>query len=144
MTDQAQDSLNKFDVWVTTQSNADFVAIARGAKLARNDVAKGVGVTRSTLNDNELVKSALLKLEEDLREKGVLAPLANKGEAVDISSGEQLHDQSANDMRRLKAENERLKAKVVKQDAIIDVLRTKLEQYEEISEVLYEAGVMPR
>lgn len=141
---QAQDSLNKFEAWASTQSRSDFVAISRGSKLNRGDVAKNVGITRSTLNDNALVKAALLELESSLREQGILAPLFDKNEQKESGVGEVLHDQSANDLKRLKAENERLKAKVVKQEATIEVLRSKLEQYEEISDVLYEAGIMPR
>lgn len=141
---QAQDSLNKFEAWASTQSRSDFVAISRGSKLNRAEVAKGVGITRSTLNDNALVKAALLELESSLREQGILAALFNKDESKESEAGDILHDQSSNDLKRLKAENERLKAKVVKQEATIDVLRSKLEQYEEISDVLYEAGIMPR
>ena len=83
-------------------------------------------------------------MESSLREQGVLAALFDKNEPKDSEAGEVFHDQSANDLKRLKAENERLKAKVVMQEATIDVLRSKLEQYEEISDVLYEAGIMPR
>ncbi|MFK0574010.1 VPA1267 family protein [Endozoicomonas sp.] len=104
---QAQESLNKFEAWALTQSRSDFVAISRGSRLIRAEVAKGVGVTRSTLNDNVLVKAALLELESNLRDQGVLAPLVNKDEASESEAGEVLHDQSANDLKRLKAENER-------------------------------------
>ena len=57
---QAQDSLNKFEAWVVTQSRSDLAAISRGSKLNRAEVAKAVGITHSTLNDNALVKAALL------------------------------------------------------------------------------------
>lgn len=141
---QAQDSLNKFETWASTLSNADFVAIARGSKLNRNDVAKGAGIARSTLNDNDLVKAALLSLEDDLRSKNVLAPLTEAAKEQQESGVDKLYEQSGNELKRLKTEVERLKAKCLNKDAEIERLRSKLEQYFELSEVLSGSGVMPR
>lgn len=141
---QAQDSLNKFDAWASTLSDADFAAIARGSKLNRNEVAKGAGIARSTLNDNDLVKSSLLALEEDLRSKNVLAPLTEGAKKQQEPGAERLYDQSGDELKRLKTELQRLKTKCLNQDAEIERLRSKLEQYTELSEVLSGSGVMPR
>lgn len=141
---QAQDSLNKFDAWASTLLNADFAAIARGSKLNRNEVAKGAGIARSTLNDNDLVKSALLALEDVLRSKNVLAPLTEAAKEQQEPGAEQRYDQSGNDFKRLKTEVQRLKTKCLNQEAEIERLRSKLEQYTELSEVLSGSGVMPR
>ncbi|MFC1234824.1 VPA1267 family protein [Vibrio sp. F74] len=141
---QAQESLDKFEAWAGSLSDADFVAIGRGAKLNRSEVAKGTGIARSTLNDNDLVKAALLALEGDLRSKGVLAPLAEGAKEQQDSGVEKLYDQSGSELKRLKTEVERLKTKCLNKDAEIERLRSKLEQYTELSEVLSGSGVMPR
>ncbi|GAK83411.1 hypothetical protein JCM19238_961 [Vibrio ponticus] len=74
-TSQADESLAKFMSWKETQSATDVAAMSRGAKLNRTEVSKRVGIAKSTLNDNDLVKKALLAWEEELRGKKQLAPL---------------------------------------------------------------------
>ncbi|WP_318490003.1 hypothetical protein [Photobacterium leiognathi] len=46
--------------WKETQSASDVAAMSRGAKLNRTEVSKRVGIAKSILNDNDLVKKALL------------------------------------------------------------------------------------
>ena len=57
---------------------------------------------------------------------------------------EKLYDQSGSELKRLKIEVERLKTKCLNKDAEIERLRSKLEQYTELSEVLSGSGIMPR
>lgn len=152
-TSQADESLAKFMSWKETQSATDVAAMSRGAKLNRTEVSKRVGIAKSTLNDNDLVKKALLAWEEELRGKKQLAPLkvAPKGfnpeasesnpEAVDEHIP---YDQSLKQLKRLSSEVESLKKKCLDKDAEIGRLRKRLERYEELSEVLAGTGVLPR
>ncbi|OCH76013.1 VPA1267 family protein [Vibrio breoganii] len=150
---QADESLAKFMSWKETQSATDVASMSRGAKLNRVEVAKRVGVAKSTLNDNHLVKEALLTWEEELRTKKQLAPLkdAPKGFNPDApeSSSEDVvehipYDQSLKQLKRLSGEVESLKKKCLDKDAEIGRLRKRLERYEELSEVLSGTGVLPR
>ncbi|EGQ8195071.1 hypothetical protein I7104_004304 [Vibrio parahaemolyticus] len=150
---QADESLAKFMSWKETQSATDVAAMSRGAKLNRTEVSKRVGIAKSTLNDNALVKNALLAWEEELRDKKQLAPLkvAPKGFNPETpeNNSEDLNEhipynQSLKQLKRLSREVESLKKKCLDKDAEIGRLRKRLERYEELSEVLSGTGVLPR
>lgn len=150
---QADESLAKFLSWKETLSPTDVASMSRGSKLNRVEVSKRVGIAKSTLNDNRLVKDALLKWEEELRDNKQLAPLkkAPKGfNQEDAESGSQAadehipYDQSLKQLKLLSGEVERLKRKALEKDAEISRLRKRLERYEELSEVLAGTGVLPR
>lgn len=150
---QADESLAKFMSWKETQSAVEVAAMSRGAKLNRTEVSKRVGIAKSTLNDNHLVKKALVVWEDELRGKKQLAPLkvAPKGfnpesdESAPRGSEEHIpYDQSLKQLKRLSIEVESLKKKCLDKDAEIGRLRKRLERYEELSEVLAGTGVVPR
>ncbi|MCG9236315.1 VPA1267 family protein [Vibrio harveyi] len=150
---QADESLAKFMSWRETQSAADVAAMSRGAKLNRTEVSKRVGVAKSTLNDNHLVKKALLEWEEELRGKKQLAALRKTSKGF-IPEGHESdskveaeyipYEQSLKKLKRLSCEVESLKKKCLDKDAEISRLRKRLERYEELSEVLSGTGILPR
>lgn len=150
---QADESLAKFMSWRETQSAADVAEMSRGAKLNRTEVSKRVGIAKSTLNDNKLVKKALLDWEEELRGKKQLAAL-RKNPKGSLSQGHASnskveveyipYDQSLKQLKRLGCEVENLKKKCLDKDAEISRLRQRLERYEELSEVLSGTGILPR
>ncbi|MDE1305733.1 hypothetical protein L9W77_01255 [Vibrio aestuarianus] len=143
----------KFNSWKVTLTPSDVVAMSRGSKLNRTEVAKAVGIAKSTLNDNKLVKEALLDWEKELRETMLLAQLKKNPKTLESEGSESdsgaefehiLYDQSLKELKRLRSDVERLKTQCLNKDVEISRLRKKLEHYAELSEVLIGTGVMPR
>lgn len=150
---QADESLAKFLSFKETQSLTDILSMKRGSKLNRGELHKRVGIAKSTLNDNHLVKKALLKWEAELRDQGILGPLKkyppniNPEDAVsDSQATDELipYDQSLKKLKILNGELERAKRRELEKDAEISRLRKRLERYEELSEVLAGTGIFPR
>ena len=140
--EKARQNLVAFFNWVATQSDDDFKQIIFRGQLSRNEVAKAVGCGKSALNQNPALKSALIGLEDGLRDKGILPRLS--AEAKKGADKPKKYDSSENrkrlDSRRLSSlevENIELKAKVIE-------LENKLRRFGELSETLAEMGFMPR
>ena len=83
---KAQENLEAFEVWQATQTDDDFKQIVFGGKLNRGEVAKGVGCGKSALTQNPLIRKALKKLEDELRDEGVLPPLNKTAKQTVASS----------------------------------------------------------
>lgn len=139
---KAQQNLEAFKVWKTTQTDDEFKQIVFRGQLNRIEVAKGIGCGKSALNQNPALKNALKALEDELRGKGVLPPLTDaakknegKPQAYDNTANRKLLDSKR--VSSLEAENIELKAKVSE-------LEKRLERFGELSETLSEMGLMPR
>nr|WP_024592195.1 VPA1267 family protein [Pseudoalteromonas sp. TB13] len=139
---RAQQNLNAFQAWSATQTDDDYKQIAFRGQLSRTEVAKAVGFGKSALNQNPDIRKHLKKLEDNLRDKGVLPPLTDTAKK-EVDKPKQ-YDNTANrkalDSKRsssLEAENIELKAKIKE-------LEGKLKRFGELSETLSEMGFMPR
>jgi hypothetical protein len=139
---KAQQNLEAFEVWQATQTEGDLKQIIFRGQLNRGEIAKAIGCGKSALNQNPALKEALLALEDNLRNKGVLPPLTETAKK-NVDAPKQ-YDNTANrkllESKRvstLEAENIELKAKVKE-------LEGKLERFGELSETLSEMGFMPR
>lgn len=139
---KALHNIEAFQVWQATQSDDDFAQIIVRGQLNRGEVAKAVGCGKSALTQNPALKKALALLEESLREKGVLPPL--KQPVKNSPEKPKQYDNTANlkqlnskRLSTLESENIELKAKV-------NELENQLKRYGELSETLYEMGLMPR
>ncbi len=139
---KALQNLEAFQVWQATQTHDDFQQIIVRGQLNRGEVAKAVGCGKSALTQNPALKKALALLEENLREKGVLPPL--KQPVKNSPEKPKQYDNTVNlkqlnskRLSTLESENIELKAKV-------NELENKLKRYGELSETLYEMGIMPR
>ena len=139
---KALQNLEAFQVWQATQTQNDFEQIIVRGQLNRGEVAKAVGCGKSALTQNPALKKALALLEENLREKGVLPPL--KQPVKNSPEKPKQYDNTVNlkqlnskRLSTLESENIELKAKV-------NELENKLKRYGELSETLYEMGIMPR
>ena len=139
---KAEEYVRNFQIWASTQTDADFTRIIYRGQLNRGEVAKAVGCGKSALTQNPQLKSDLYKLEETLREKGILPPLIQTAKANQKKPKE--YDQTVNrniqdnqQKTRLEVENIELKAK-------IELLEKKLERFREHSETLHEMGILPR
>jgi vacuolar-type H+-ATPase subunit I/STV1 len=139
---RAEQNIAAFDAWVATQSDEDFAQIIFQGNLNRMEVAKGVGCGKSALSQNPELRKRLKKLEELLRERGVLPQLTEKAK-VQASQPKEYDNKAARrilDTKRtsqLEQENIELKARVKE-------LEAQLERFGELSEVLSEMGMVPR
>ena len=139
---KAQQNLDAFLAWSATQTDDDYRQIAFRGQLNRIEVAKAVGFGKSALNQNPDIRKYLKKLEDNLRDKGVLPPLTDtaKKEADKPKQYDNTANRKALDSKRsssLEAENVELKAKIKE-------LEGKLKRFGELSETLSEMGFMPR
>lgn len=139
---KAQQNLDAFLAWSATKTDDDYRQIAFRGQLNRIEVAKAVGFGKSALNQNPDIRKHLKKLEDNLRDKGVLPPLTDtaKKEADKPKQYDNTANRKALDSKRsssLEAENVELKAKIKE-------LEGKLKRFGELSETLSEMGFMPR
>jgi len=139
---KAQQNFDAFQAWSATQTDDDFKQIAFRGQLSRTEVAKAVGFGKSALNQNPDIRKRLKKLEDNLRDKGVLPPLTDtaKKEVDKPKQYDNTVNRKALDSKRsssLEAENIELKAKIKE-------LECKLKGFGELSETLSEMGFMPR
>jgi hypothetical protein len=139
---KAQQNLDAFLEWSATQEEDDYKQIAFRGQLSRTEIAKAVGFGKSALNQNPDIRKLLKKLEDNLRDKGVLPPLTDtaKKEADKPKQYDNTANRKALDSKRsssLEAENIELKAKIKE-------LEGKLTRFGELSETLSEMGFMPR
>ena len=139
---KALENLKAFKVWEATQTDDDLKQIVFRGQLNRIEVAQRIGCGKSALYQNPDLKKALEALEDELRGKGVLPPLADaaknnadKPKAYDNTANRKLLDSKR--VSSLEAENIELKAKVSE-------LEQRLERFGELSETLSEMGLMPR
>lgn len=133
-----------FDGWVRRQSDADYRAIARAGKLNRSEIVKACGFARSVLQQNPVIAAKLMRLEDDLRVRGVLSPhaLLERGSTgVDEAESFQARGQAAG----------ALSARLKSLESQVDVLRAentelkrRLKQYEVLEGVLGRMGRLPR
>lgn len=138
---KAAENTARFVSWAETQSDNDFRQIVHRGQLNRGEIAKAVGLGKSALRQNPMIKKHLERLEQDLRDRGVLAPLTETAQAQ--RSEPKPYDPSVNHrameskrLSTLEQENIELKARVA-------ALEAKLKRYGELSEVLAEFGVAP-
>jgi uncharacterized protein YjgD (DUF1641 family) len=139
---KAEEYVRNFQVWASTQTNADFTRIIYRGQLNRGEVAKAVGCGKSAVTQNPQLRSDLHDLEETLRENGVLPQLTESAKATADKPKE--YDQTVNrniqdsqQKSKLEVENIELKAKLVE-------LEKKLERFGELSETLSEMRMLPR
>jgi len=139
---KAQENLETFEVWKATQTDDDFTQIIFRGSLSRVEIAKSIGCGKSALNQNPALKAALIQLEDDLRDRGVLPPLTEpaKSDPFKLKHYDNTSNQTKlNSIRvsKLEVENIELKAKVKE-------LENKLERFGELNETLSDMGFMPR
>ena len=116
---KAEEYVRNFQIWASTQTDADFTRIIYRGQLNRGEVAKAIGCGKSALTQNPQLRTDLHQLEETLRET------VNRN----ILDSQQ--------KSKLEVENIELKAKLVE-------LEKKLKRFGELSETLSEMGMLPR
>jgi len=131
---KAAENIDLFESWIARQTNTDFKNIVRRGQLNRQEIAYGVGFSKSVLRQNPAVKSRLARLEDELRQKGTLPP---KTEQL-------IQEEKENKLKKYDAEASRRsfdKRRLQELEAQNLELKAKLKRYEELSEVLTEMGI---
>lgn len=139
----AEENVLKFTTWAASKTDDDFRNMAMRGVLSRTDIAAECNFSKSALTQNPRIKQALGLLEDRLREKGVLPPLANDaadGEAPEIRMRQPdpaRHAIDANRLSRLEQENASLRAEVAE-------LKRQLGRFAVLQQALAETGRLPR
>lgn len=131
-----------FVTWVASKTDEDFRAMAHMGVLSRTEVAKECGFAKSVLRQNPRIKLTLSELEDDLRIRGVLPPIAERRPEVSQvplmrELGQTHAARDTERLRRLEQENASLKAEVAE-------LKCKLAKYAVLRDALAMTGRMPR
>ena len=139
---KAKQNLNSFQTWVATQTDEDFKQIIFRGQLNRGEIAKAVGCGKSALNQNPELKNALAELEGMLRKRQILPPLTLAAKKS-VGTAKQ-YDQTAsrklnNSLRLSQLEQENIELK-----AQLSELKQQHENFQELSETLFEMGLMSR
>jgi len=131
--EQGEVYLNMFRAWKASMSDGDYrkIVYAPMGTLNRQEIKKLAGLSDQAVKKNAKVKAELQALEDDLRARGVLPPLTEKGERV--QSEPKLYDTAAKragmDSRRvalLEAETHDLKVQIEKLQKENELLHSKL------------------
>lgn len=140
----ADQNFNVFTAWLSSRTDADFQQMVSRGVLSRTEIATQCGFSKSALNQNPRIKSALLAKEAVLRESGVLPAFAAASTVNDDPVAPLMREPGIarrslelERLRRLEQENASLKAENHQ-------LKRELERYAVIREVLAETGRFPR
>jgi hypothetical protein len=128
---KAEANLQAFEQWIALQTPESFTQITHRRKLKRGDIAKACDFAKSALTQNPRIRERLETLEADLRAKGILPPLSEKGERekAEIPKYQSNSDQISSNKRLQELEKENLE------------LKSKLARYEELASVIDEIGL---
>lgn len=134
----AEQNFIVFSAWLQSKTDEEFRQFVSRGVLSRKEIAIECGFSKSVLDQNPRIKSALLAVEDALRERGILPSLANKTlEQTDTPPtrevGKQRQGLEAERMRRLEQENASLRAENGE-------LKQQLEKYAIIREALSLTG----
>jgi len=138
----ANQNFLEFSTWLASKTDDDFRQLVSRGVLSRKEIAAECGFSKSALDQNPRIKSALREAEDALRERGVLPPTVGKGlgqadELLVRESGQQRQGLDAERLRRLEQENASLRAENSE-------LKRQLERYAVIREALALTGRAPR
>jgi hypothetical protein len=139
----AEENVQLFSVWAKSKTDDDFRNMAIRGVLSRQDIAAECGFSKSALTQNPRIKRALKELEDSLRERNVLPPLAtNDQKDAVLATPVRQPDSSrqARDAERL-SHLERAYAAVKAEN---EELKRQLARFTVLQEALAETGRLPR
>ena len=138
---KADQNLAIFLSWSASKTDADFREVVLRGQLNRKEIARECGFAKSVLLQNPRVRDSLKSLEADLREQGILPPLAViEGAAPVAAITESNNSRAAADkarLKRLEVGNAALRAELME-------LRDQFECYRVMDNVLSNTGRLPR
>lgn len=137
----AEESLARFIAWAASKTDDEFRSLAVRGVLSRSDIVAECGFNRSALRQNPGIRDALQKLEEQLRERGVLPKDASSASedpaklpAPPATGAGAPRD--AERLKRLEQENASLRAELAE-------VKRALARFAVLQEVLAETGRLP-
>lgn len=139
----AEENYAAFLSWSTSKSDDDFREYVHRGKLKRSEIAVECGFGKSALTQNPAIRTALEKLEADLRLVGILPALlprqagADRDELPVRDKGAQQRRQDSQRLNSLEQQNAALRAELA-------AAKSMLERYALVSEFLAETGRLPR
>lgn len=138
----AEENVQRFQTWLASKTDAEFRQMVSRGVLSRTEIAAECGFAKSALAQNPRIREALKSLEEQLRSRGVLPPLAQGEEVAGAPVAAQRVDSAraaldAQRLSRLEQENASLKAENAE-------LKRLLGRYAVLQDVLAETGRLPR
>ena len=136
---KADHNLAAFLSWVASKTDVDFREMVLRGQLSRKEIARECGFAKSVLLQNPRVKDSLKALEDKLRERGLLPPVADSATpapATEVPNPRVVAADKAR-LKRLEAENAALRAEVMD-------LRGQLDRYRLMDSVLATTGRLPR
>lgn len=131
-------NLATFLSWVASKTDADYREMVVRGQLNRKEIARECEFAKSVLLQNPRVRDSLRALEVQLRERGILPPIADP--ASSVPAFESRNPRAAAEkarLKRLEAENAALRAEVMD-------LRGQLGRYRLMDDVLATTGRLPR
>jgi hypothetical protein len=136
----AEINYQRFLRWIDEKSDHDFRQMESRGVLSRTDIAKECGISKSSLDSNPRIKAELKRLENGLRERGVLPQLAPKeadGSEMPLRPRDAANRLDAARLKRLEQENASLRAEN-------KVLKEQLRSFSTLQQVLQTTGRVPR
>lgn len=138
----AEENIRRFTTWAASKTDADFRSMVVRGVLSRKEIAAESGFAKSALAQNPRIREALKTLEDGLRSRGVLPPIAVAGEQLDPLPSAPTTDsartlRNAERLSRLEQENASLRAENAE-------LKRLLGRYTVLQEALADTGRLPR
>lgn len=152
---RAAQNLQAFNLWVASKTDYDYRQMAIRGVLSRVEIARECDFGKSALTQNPDIKEALRKLEDELRERHVLPPVAVAAEKPDVLRLRPSHRQSPEcnpeRLQHLEQENASLRAirddltqRLSRSEELREELAQRLSRYEVIHQALVTTGRTPR
>ncbi len=146
--ERGQQYFEMFTAWRDSMTDEAFATIVYSStgKLNKGQIKKLSGISGEALKNNRQVKAALNQLESDLRKRGVLPRLTQRGTEPKTKS--KLYDQSNNKPREdhvrvgvLEASNHDLRVKVSELEGKVESLKNRLAANSETIDAIDELQV---
>jgi hypothetical protein len=137
-------SFSIFSNWLASKTDVDFRQLVGRGVLSRTEIARECQFAKSVLTQNPKVKEALRVLEDNLRDRGVLPPLASANS--DSSDSNQVTMLALRKRSNTETEPDRhlIEIELAAVKAENDLLRQRLSKYESLHTALLLTGRVPR
>jgi hypothetical protein len=135
-----------FMTWMKTMTDEGFKQIVnfQYKNLNRQEIAKACGFSKSALRQNPDIAEELKKLEDNLRDSGILPPLTKK--AKKDKNKPILYDQDANKRTQDTLRSSKLEKRVLELEKENSFLKANLERLKrlgELDEIITELELFP-
>lgn len=141
---RAVEGRDKFLDFIASLQKKDWHEYCHNGRLNLSMIADECGISRSTINNNVLVKAEVLSIATKLYEEGIIESLPYQAKDKKINSVSPFHERTNKEMAKLHEENRKLQNKVSELQASLADMKAKLNQFEAMERILGESGRLPR